>query len=324
MPQQQNPRWEKKGWGYKVTTPDDIMRAISRIGTLQIGRRYAWRGLSNFRYRIRSSLVRKLSNESREQLPDESSVRRRELALLREARLWGIEVEAGAHATDLHLLSLLQHQGVPTRLLDITSNPMTALWFACQRAKGAQDSSGALFAFDVTSVPEHQTIDPTAQTTWGSLENPLGWSLEHALTVSASNNQPFLVRPTLPDPRMRAQEGLFISGAVPSRGGVEGIDGFPLTSSVPPGNERLSSLLGAEGRGPGRPQALPFCALIIPPSLKRRLLPHLEGTYNRSYRALFPDIAGFKTAVDEGRIDLRWDEPLSPASEGPEETSGEH
>lgn len=54
----------------------------------------------------------------------------------------------------IDLLALLQHYGIPTRLLDVTSNPLVALYFA---AAGIQ-SDGEVFAFeyndsDLTNYP---------------------------------------------------------------------------------------------------------------------------------------------------------------------------
>lgn len=38
--------------------------------------------------------------------------------------------------------------------------------------------------------------------------------------------------------------------------------------------------------------------------MKRRLLPHLEGTYNRAYRNLFPDVDGFRDALIANGVNL--------------------
>jgi hypothetical protein len=54
-------------------------------------------------------------------------MRAEEIKIVEEARRWGLGRDLGPSATDLRLLALLQHHGVPTRLLDVTSNPMTAL-----------------------------------------------------------------------------------------------------------------------------------------------------------------------------------------------------
>ncbi len=303
-----DPRWRQAGWGHKVNSLDELTRAIGRVGTLQVGRRFVWRGVADARWRVRSSLYRTLADENsaRGEPLTEAELRARERALLREARRWGLGLGGGGLVNDLELLATLQHHGIPTRLLDVTSNPMTALWFACQRA-GDRDAAGALFAVDVADVVEYATLEAQAAT-WGSSGDPQGWPLRSALQTSASTGLPFLVRPSVPDARMQAQEGLFISGAAPSAPSLNGVDGLPLRVGEPP-REKLGPLFGVEDRGVGRPVRVPFVVLLVPPHVKQRMLPHLERTYNRSHRVLFPDVPGMVDALGKGLLNLADPEP---------------
>ncbi len=312
MSNQADPRWVQTGWGHKVISVDELTRAISRIGTLQAGRRYVWRGVTDSRWRVRSSLIRALcdENDSDELGITEVCVRERERALLREARSWGFGVDSGSLVDDLHLLPRLQHHGVPTRLLDVTSNPMTALWFACQRATGTRDASGVLFAIDVTDLEQLESLQ-APDGTFGSWEDSLAWPLRRVLKQSEDDSLPFLVRPSVPDPRMQAQEGPFITGSTTVEPSIPGVDGLPLPGSDAPGADRLRVLFGPEERKSGRPVRVGFCALVIPPKVKKRMLVHLETTYNRSYRVLFPDLAGMAEALRTNRLDLEEPPPES-------------
>jgi FRG domain len=311
---QADPRWTTSGWGYGVTSMDQAFRAVSRIVTLAPGRRYVWRGCGNRSHRLRSSLLRDLIIEESEPLPTELQLRRHELGVLREARKWGL----GTRESDLALLASLHRHGVPTRLLDVTHDPMTALWFAC----AGGEEAGVLFAFDVTDCPTYDPVDPTLAGAPGAAADPREWSLRCALAVSAGTGSPFLVRPALPDARLQAQEGLFLSGAVPRAASPAGIDGLPVPFAAPPGREKLASLFAAGERAAGRPTRLPFCAVVIPARLKKRITEHLTAV-NRGWSTLFPDVDGFRSALRDGAVALHPLPDALPAHDDADAVTGQ-
>jgi hypothetical protein len=177
---------------------------------------------------------------------------------------------------------------------------MTALWFACQSAPEFDEvghrlaKTGVLLALNVTKWVRHNSVGDPYKTTWGELEQGRRWTLGNAL----STEDPFVVAQSVPNARLRAQEGFFVTSAAPDRPGLAKHLKRPFVSlevafgGVDPAelHERLT-----RDRRRGNPPPLPFVAVLIGAGLKGKLLEYLVGSYNRRASALFPDYEGFRT-----------------------------
>jgi hypothetical protein len=298
--------WTKHGWGIRVANAHELFRLISHIALLEQSRIYAWRGQRDATWQFDSSLYRKL--EQRDGMVTESRLREAEQSILEAARDWGLGRDLGNSATDMHMLAVLQHHGVPTRLFDVTANPMTALYFAIQHDRPdesgvAKRADGALFAIDVTDTEWYETFQHRGARTYEEVERPLTAPWERALATSEDDKSFFRAFPALPDERMKAQEGFFLGSAVPTDHVAEGVRGLNPTSKLAPGGARLRKLLELDKPGRGRPARVPFIAIVIPREVKEKVRNPLKRTYNRRPRVMFPDVDGFREALAADQLD---------------------
>ena len=111
-----------------------------------------------------------------------------ERQMLAELRRRGDRVLGVATEDDWELMTLAQHFGMATRLLDWTSNPLVALWFSCAYADADEPSFVYMF-----KVKPDRVVDRTK-------------------TASPFGSGPTKVlKPTLNNSRIIAQSGWFTS-----------------------------------------------------------------------------------------------------------------
>ncbi len=115
----------------------------------------------------------------------------------------------GRLMTDGELLAVLQHHGIPTRLIDVSAGTFEALFFAVDRA---EDTDGRLFIIELPAVKNGwpDIIDLTAQ---DALEWE-GTALGPHYAKSTWTNRVAVIHPNDLDPRMRAQRGRFLVGGL--------------------------------------------------------------------------------------------------------------
>ena len=113
-----------------------------------------YRGQSNEAYELIPSIGHKICKDS------DKTYLLIERDLIKEA-LFKYPKVFGKYDSHIDLLTQLQHYNVPTRLMDVTSNPLVALYFACASNSGI---NGEVFAFKMNAIDtyDNEIVDPLA------------------------------------------------------------------------------------------------------------------------------------------------------------------
>ena len=108
--------------------------------------RPAYRGQAKAAWKLRSGAVDRLKEAYGEHILEDESGLRKLVSDYHKDLILRMQAIDGGRERDLQRLSILQHHGAATGLLDFTESPLVALWVAC---KDEPNDDGQVFVLDV-------------------------------------------------------------------------------------------------------------------------------------------------------------------------------
>lgn len=127
-----------------IDSTDDLIRQLN-----QLPNHYIYRGQADATWQLQSSLERVIGGT----WSSEKAGKFESLSLERfKSKFHLYDRENVEPRSKLAWLSLMQHYGVPTRLVDFTESPYVALYFALETYNPLEQHNLAMYAFDYKSI----------------------------------------------------------------------------------------------------------------------------------------------------------------------------
>lgn len=287
-------------WEKVVTSWAGALDSVNRIVEVATpARTMAWRGVHDAAYSLHSSLYRRLNSKLATPPDEDQLVEFEEAALARARQSWRFD-----NLSALETLAHMQHYGGPTRLLDVTYNPLIALWFAVEQkfdasGRAIPDRDGRVFAMDVTG--RQVSLDET----WGSRGVP--W--KDFDPQQWRRPLPKIWRPPSYNERIPAQNSAFLIGGVPMMNagdnsrlyrkgpgqattmGMWSIEEVREALSVPVRMNQIRRL---------RAESTPTFTLRISANCKGALRDLLEERFGWNSSTIYPDLFGMSNNIANG------------------------
>lgn len=170
---------------------------------------WLWRGQADARYGVESAIHTRVLRADGFQ-PSEDLVTRSTVHLLETARTLRFDEHPRGRLTDLALLAYLQHHGAATPLLDVTTDPLIALWmvaFADSQNPDRLDSTpGRLFG--ILKPPRERWLEAMDARPYVGREGMLG------IAEGLDEGAYYWFNPPDVTERLRIQRGSFLLGRI--------------------------------------------------------------------------------------------------------------
>lgn len=189
--------------------------------------------------------------------------------------------ESGIMSTVVGTLSLMQHYGAPTRLLDWTYSPWVAAYFA---AIDDLEHDGAIWSFNTNALNESEAVDKDVEAHLDQMRSA-GNLLTWVEATNTSYSVACVVRPSIDNRRMSAQQSAHTMAAT--------ID--------EPHDVLIEEMIAADRR----------VKIIIRSSMKAGLVRHLERMNINQY-SLFGGAEGVGRTI---RDDIQWGNTINLSSQ---------
>ena len=316
-------------WEGVIENFTDLQAAVTTILDHHPGTTFLWRGQQNAEWSLHSSLFRAVwqakgvrnpsqPHRSSEPFPTDQDLQEAETRILSAIReQWRFE-----DTSALSTFARLQHFGAPTRLLDVSRNPLIAAWFATEEHASAEveEADARIFALATTRVaasPDQKHKDVEASRVdletaalfkpfWHAKVKDDGIEDTGFGEWGTGRIRRFWIPPHY-ESRIAAQNAAFILDGVP-------VDSPDLDKYYPKGRGRtepwrLADRLAASSISVRfsrpRPGAGLNIAKTMPPSYtfrvtaeaKRQIRRELEDRYSYNKSTIYPDIQGAAQAI---------------------------
>ena len=181
-----------------------------------------------------------------------NGVQEHELLQKAELMMWD---KVASCKTYLEKLVYFQHYGLPTRLLDVTFNPLIALYMACDEEK-ERNHQGVVYSGYKSpgNIEEMRIVELTSEFLFTSSIRGFKHELDIFIEQKKSNlnyfTHPCLILPPNNNPRLEVQNGAFImpplinkiSDSIPNKEKLDDSEFFDMSRAIIPASRKIEIL----------------------------------------------------------------------------------